>query len=78
MRQFYFLLFFILFASCEDLIDVKREDGPCTIQLVDGGIIVTQTSIEILKPTGAITYRDDDGKLWSIPADEFLSYSCGN
>jgi hypothetical protein len=78
MRQFYFLLFFILFASCEDLIDVKREDGPCTIQLVDGGTIVTQTSIEILKATGAITYRDDDGKLWSIPADEYLSYSCGN
>lgn len=77
MRQFYFLLFFILFASCEDLIDVKREKGPCTIQLANGGTITTQEDIEILKATGTITYRDDEGKLWSIPADEYLSYSCG-
>jgi hypothetical protein len=78
MRRLYFLLIFILLSSCEDLFDVKRVDGPCTIQLVNGGTIVTQNSIEILQSTGVITYRDDEGKLWSIPADEYLSYSCGN
>ncbi|MFN3996961.1 hypothetical protein [Algoriphagus sp.] len=78
MRRFYFLLIFILISSCEDLFDVKREKGPCTIQLANGGTITTQEDIEILQATGTITYRDDEGKLWSIPADEYSSYSCGN
>lgn len=78
MRHFYFLLIFILLASCEELTDVKREDGPCTIELVDGGTITTEDSIEILEGTGTITYRDEDGKLWSILASEYVSYTCGN
>ncbi|MDP2043393.1 MAG: DUF903 domain-containing protein [Algoriphagus sp.] len=78
MRKLYFFFAFILFAACEELVDVKRIEGPCTIQLVKGGTITTQEAIEILKATGTITYRDQDGKLWSIPADEYLTYSCGN
>ncbi len=78
MRNSFFLLLFLLFVSCEELTDVKREKGPCTILLVDGGTITTQDDIEILEGTGTITYRDEDGKLWSIPADEYVSYSCGN
>jgi hypothetical protein len=78
MRQIFFLFIFIFFLSCEELTDVKREKGPCTIQLVDGGAITTQDDIEILEGTGTITYRDEDGKLWSIPAAEYVSYSCGN
>lgn len=78
MRKLILPLFLVFFASCEEIFDVKRVDGPCTIQLVDGGTITTQFSIEILQGTGTITYRDDDRKLWSIPASEYSSYSCGN
>lgn len=78
MRKLILPLLLLFFASCEDIFDVKRVDGPCTIQLIDGGTITTQFSIEILEGTGAITYRDDDRKLWSIPASEYTSYSCGN
>lgn len=78
MRYFCFLLFFLVFASCEELADVTRVEGPCTIQLVDGGTITTEKSIEILEATGTITYMDDEGKIWSIQADEYLTYSCGN
>lgn len=78
MKYFFVVLFFILLASCEELTDVKRVKGPCTIQLTDGGTITTQDDIEILEGTGTITYRDEDGKLWSITASEYVSYSCGN
>ena len=78
MKKLILPLLLVFFAACEDLTDVKRVDGPCTIQLVDGGTITTQFSIEILQGTGTITYRDDDRKLWSIPASEYSGYSCGN
>jgi hypothetical protein len=74
----YFLFFFlILFSSCDELIDVLQFDGPCTILLKNGRTITTQQNIEVLESTGTITYRDDDGKLWSIPVNEYESYSCG-
>ncbi|MBC6368347.1 hypothetical protein [Algoriphagus sp. AK58] len=79
MRFSFLFLFFLLgFVSCEKIIDVQRFDGPCTIELVDGSTITTEYSIEILESTGTITYRDSDRKLWSIKADEYVSYSCGN
>jgi hypothetical protein len=78
MRYFYFILSLMFLASCEELTDVKEIDGPCTIELVDGGTITTEGNIEILKETGSITYRDEDGKLWSLLATEYSSYSCGN
>jgi hypothetical protein len=78
MRKLCFFFVFILCGACEELVDVKRIEGPCTIQLVNGSTITTQEAIEILKTTGTITYRDGNGKLWSIPADEYLTYSCGN
>lgn len=74
-----YLLFFvlILLSACDELIDVIRIDGPCTIQLKSGNTITTQQNIELVESTGTITYRDDDGKLWSISANEYESYSCG-
>lgn len=78
MRYSIFLLFLLLFTSCEDIFDVEQVEGPCTILLVDGGVITTQDDIEIMQSTGTITYRDDNGKLWSVFADNYESYSCGN
>jgi hypothetical protein len=75
----YLLFFFLLaFSSCEEIIDVLKVDGPCTISLTDGSTISTQGGIEILQSTGTITYRDDQGKLWSVSSNQYESYSCGN
>ena len=74
------ILIFIAFgfSSCEKILEVDRYDGPCTIELVNGQRITTQKSIEVLESTGTITYRDEDGKLWSIKSSEYISFSCGN
>jgi hypothetical protein len=77
-----FLLFLILVLSgCslfEDtkLVDIMEVDGPCTILLTDGTTIVSSGNIEISKRTEAITYRDEDGKLWSLFKEDYTSYSC--
>lgn len=77
-----FLLFLILALSgCslfEDtkLVDIMEVDGPCTILLTDGTTIVSSGNIEISKRTEAITYRDEDGKLWSLFKEDYASYSC--
>lgn len=71
-----FVVLFIALMGCDELVDIQKIDGPCTIQLKDGTIITSQ-SIELLKSTGTITYRDEDGKLWSIAVDRYESYSCG-
>ncbi|WP_111671485.1 DUF903 domain-containing protein [Algoriphagus litoralis] len=78
MRQITLFFLLIFLASCDEIFDAKGIKGPCTIELVDGGTITVERSIEILQSTGTITYRDEDGKLWSISADEYVSYSCGN
>ena len=77
MRKLFFVALLIGLLGCEELIDIQKIEGPCTIQLTDGTLITAQ-SIELLKSTGTITYRDSDGKLWSIPVDEYESYTCGN
>ena len=78
MRYFYFILSLVFLASCEELTDIREIDGPCTIQLVDGRTITTESNIEILKETGTITYRDEDGKLRSLLVTEYSSYACSN
>ncbi|NVK48428.1 MAG: hypothetical protein HWE09_01580 [Cyclobacteriaceae bacterium] len=81
-RLFWVGLLLIILSGCESwlqdigLIDIKRVDGPCTITLVDGTLIETPYSLEISIRTEAITYRDEDGKLWSLFKDEYESYSC--
>ncbi|TDQ15041.1 uncharacterized protein DUF903 [Algoriphagus boseongensis] len=75
MRRLFFLLL-ILFSSCEKLIDINEIDGPCTIVLTDGSTITSNGNIEILKSTGVLTYRDEDGKLWSLTSEEYQSYDC--
>lgn len=78
MRFWFGLVLLIVFSSCEDIMDIKRVDGPCTIQLTNGTTIFTEDSIEILESTGTITYRDADDKLWSLTREEYESYSCGS
>lgn len=78
MRAFLFLIFLLIFLSCEEIKDVTRIKGPCTIQMVDGTTISTEKSIEILESTGTIIYVDQVDKIWSIEADEYLTYTCEN
>lgn len=78
MRFWFGMVLLLFFASCEDIIDVTRVDGPCTIQLKNGTVITTENSIEILDSTGTITYRDDEDRLWSLTRSEYESYSCGS
>ena len=58
------------------LVDIMEVDGPCTIVLTDGTTVVSSGNIEISKRTEAITYRDEDGKLWSLFKEDYTSYSC--
>ncbi|MBB6328551.1 hypothetical protein FHS59_004207 [Algoriphagus iocasae] len=60
------------------LVDVQKFDGPCIITLKDGSTIETEGGIEVSKRYEGITYRDEDGKIWSLFKDEYDSYSCGN
>ena len=71
----------LILASCslfEDtkLVDILEVDGPCTIQLTDGATVVSNGNIEISKRTQAITYRDEDNKIWSLFKNDYTSYSC--
>jgi len=76
------LPFLILFlASCSlfeetDLVDIQDVNGPCSIQLTDGTSVVSNGNIEFSERTQAITYRDEEGKLWSLFKDDYTSYSC--
>ncbi|GMQ30311.1 hypothetical protein [Algoriphagus confluentis] len=72
-----FVVLLIALLGCDELVDIKKIDGPCTIQLKDGTLIETE-GIELLKSTGTLTYRDQDGKLWSIAVDRYERYTCGN
>lgn len=78
MRKFLGLLLVFGAFGCEKFSDITEEDGPCTIFLKNGTTIETQGNIEILESTLVITYRDADGKLWSIPPQEYKTYSCGS
>jgi hypothetical protein len=76
------IFFVLVLNSCESwfqdigLKDIKRVDGPCTITLKDGTIIETPYSLEISIRTEAITYRDEDRKLWMVFREEYESYAC--
>lgn len=78
MRKYLALIFVFGMAGCEWFSDVTEEDGACTIFLMDGTTIVTQQNIEILETTYMLTYRDADGKLWTLSREEYQTYSCGN
>lgn len=78
MRLILICLLVLSFLACDNILEVIRIDGPCSIQLTDGTTIFTEDSLEILESTGTITYRDDEGRLWSLTKDEYTSYSCGN
>lgn len=74
---------FLLLMGCslfEDtkLVDIQKIEGPCTIILKNGSSIETTGSIEVSKRYEGITYRDEDGKIWSLFKGEYNSYSCGN
>ncbi|MCS5491696.1 YgdI/YgdR family lipoprotein [Algoriphagus limi] len=82
IRLFCFGSLLFILAGCESwlqdigLVDVKKIKGPCTITLVDGTLIETPHTIEISIRTEVLTYRDEDGKIWSLFKDEYESYSC--
>ncbi|MBN3522081.1 DUF903 domain-containing protein [Algoriphagus lutimaris] len=81
MKKVIPLLF--LFMGCslfEDtkLVDIQKFDGPCVITLKDGSTIETIGGIEVSKRYEGITYRDEEGKIWSLFKEEYTSYSCGN
>ena len=78
MRKYCVLLFFLGMYGCEWFSDITEEDGACTIFLVDGTTIESSENIEILESTGMMTYRDADGKLWTLSREEYQTYSCGN
>ena len=75
------LIFLISLFSCEmidDLTDIEEIKGPCTIILTDGSVLETTEDIELSVRTQAITYRDENRKLWSLFKNDYQSYSCGN
>lgn len=76
MRKLIFCLFLISTSACDTLKDIERIDGTCTIILSDGSSIETVGVIELSERTQAITYRDEDGKLWSLFKDDYQSFTC--
>ncbi|WP_297335393.1 hypothetical protein [Algoriphagus sp.] len=81
--RFSVLLILLTMSSCESwlqdigLKDIQRFDGPCSIVLSDGSLVETPYSIEVTIRTEAITYRDEEGKLWSLFREDYESFSCG-
>jgi hypothetical protein len=59
-----------------DLVDIQDVDGPCTIILTDGSSVVSNGNIEISKRTQAITYRDENNKIWSLFKNDYTSFTC--
>ncbi|MFC5625900.1 hypothetical protein [Algoriphagus winogradskyi] len=59
-----------------DLVDIQDIDGPCTIILTDGSSVVSNGNIEISKRTQAITYRDENNKIWSLFKNDYTSFTC--
>ncbi len=70
------ILILLTMAGCDSLQDINEVNGPCEIILIDGTTIIPVGRIKISDRTRAITYRGDDGKLWSLFPDEYKSYSC--
>ncbi len=80
MKKLPLILLLSLF-SCEmidELTDIDEIKGPCTIILTDGTTVETTEDIELSVRTQAITYRDEDNKIWSLFKDDYQSYTCGN
>jgi hypothetical protein len=78
MRVIQLLSTMLILVACEELDDIKTEKGPCTIELSSGGTVVSHGDIRILESTGTLTYRDEEGNLWSLTEIEYSTYSCGN
>ncbi|UJP66679.1 hypothetical protein [Mongoliitalea daihaiensis] len=77
-----FLVISFLFNSCKEF---EELDGPCLVFLVadaDGRerFYEIREDIRRNKSTGVFTYRDEEGKLWSISVNEegrYFSKSTG-
>lgn len=74
MKRLSVLMLVLIISSCE-LLEVEEFTGTCTIILADGTSITTD-GIEVLESTETITYRDEDGKLWSLFKEDYESYDC--
>lgn len=76
MKSYIALISLLFIFSCDTLRDIEELDGPCTIILSDGSSVVSFGNIEISDRTQAITYRDENGKIWSLFKEDYQSYSC--
>lgn len=75
------LIILISLFGCEmidELTDIEEIKGPCTIILTGGKVVETTEDIELSVKTQAITYRDENRKLWSLFKNDYQSYTCGN
>lgn len=72
-----FLLLGLL--ACMDIQEIK---DPCMVYLKDGTTFEIVEDIRRSKEFGTFTYRDEDGKLWSLDIQneqtEVDSVVCGN
>jgi hypothetical protein len=76
MRSFLMIGIVLVLFSCDTLHDIEELDGLCTILLTNGTTVVSNGNIEISDRTQAITYRDENGKIWSLFKEDYISYTC--
>lgn len=72
-----FLAFIIALGLSGCLSDIEEITGTCTVLLKDGTILEISQDIRQDTKTGTITYRDENGKLWSIFKEDYESFECG-
>ncbi len=70
-----FLLVLLLFSSC---LEIEKINDTCEVFIasLEAGLTsyIIDKDIRRNKATGVFTYRDEDGKLWSISLDESGRY----
>lgn len=57
-------------------LEVEKIKKTCTVFLKDGTTIEISEDVRRNKTTGTITYRDEEGKLWSLFETAYDSLAC--
>jgi len=73
-----FFAFILTLGMSGCLSDIEEITGTCTVLLKDGTTIEMSQDIRQNTKTGTITYRDENGKLWSIFKEDYESFDCGS
>lgn len=77
MKKIFFASILLLgLGSC--ISDIEEITGTCTVLLKDGTTIEMSQDIRQNTRTGTITYRDGEGRLWSIFKEDYESFDCGS